>query len=346
MSYEYPGIAKPFTLAVITKSPLDNMKREKVEILNQEYARLNKSLDSFGQELSEQIQQIFDENKIVVGFPIQHRTKTWTSVEKKLKNLTVKSILDIQDLCGLRFVLLFKRDISKVKEIISQNFKVLKQYDTHDRLGSDQFGYSSFHMIIQMPESWFTIPTLKNFKELKAEIQIRTMAQHTWAAASHILQYKTDDNVPKAILRSVYRVSAILETVDIEFERFLEEREEYLAKLNSLSADEISEYTLNVNSLEKILDENLPLKNKDAEEEYSDLLDDLKIFDITKSNELVEIINKHKSAILDHDIKLGMNEEGKEHYFNHSGLLRYCLKLENPTKWEILLQKWKDEDDS
>lgn len=56
---------------------------------------------------------------------------------------------------------------------------------------------------------------------LKAEVQVRTVTQHVWAAASHVLQYKQEASVPLPVRRSIYRVSALLETVDLEFERVL-----------------------------------------------------------------------------------------------------------------------------
>ena len=319
------------------------MKAEKIGELNQEYQTLNASFDSFGKDLTTQIQHLLDESKISLGFPIQHRTKSWESLEKKLKTLTVKSLIDIQDLCGLRFVLLFMRDLSKVKSIISSNFKVIKEYDTHDRLDSDQFGYSSIHMIIEMPDSWLKIPTLKRYKGLKAEIQIRTLSQHTWAAASHILQYKTEDNVPKSMLRAIYRISAILETVDIEFERFLDERDQYIVKLNSLSPDQITESVLNVNILERILDDNFPEQNKDIDEEYSKLLDELQIYEIHSPNQVINLIKKHLKYTLNHDRKYG-KDVGKSYYFTHCGLLRVCMEHEDAAKFKLVQKKWELED--
>lgn len=312
------------------------MEAEQIDLLKQEHNSLNNSINSFGIELTRQIQQIFDENNVILGFPIQQRTKDWSSIENKLKTLKVESILDIQDLCGLRFVLLFKRDIEKVKSLLSGNFKILKEYDTHERLNSDQFGYASFHMIIKMPDKWFDIPTLKGFKNLKAEIQIRTLSQHTWAAASHALQYKSEDNVPKSILRAIYRVSAILEIVDIEFERFLEEREIYIKELHALSSEQMNKIKLNVDSLEKVLDENLPLQNKTTEEPYSDLLQELKFYNIDHPKQLVALIKKHRDYMLAYDkqtaIKYGNSKEGS--YFSHAGLLRLCLQTENKEIWE------------
>ena len=88
--------------------------------------------------------------------------------------------------------------------------------------------YQSLHYIIRIPKHWLKVSTFADLGELKAEIQLRTLAQHIWAATSHKLQYKHEDSVPPPIRRSIYRVSALLETVDLEFERVLAERGTYI----------------------------------------------------------------------------------------------------------------------
>jgi hypothetical protein len=52
---------------------------------------------------------------------------------------------------------------------------------------------------------------------LKAEIQIRTVLQHAWAAISHKLQYKREDDVPAPLRRKLFRLSALFELADDEF---------------------------------------------------------------------------------------------------------------------------------
>jgi putative GTP pyrophosphokinase len=52
---------------------------------------------------------------------------------------------------------------------------------------------------------------------LKAEIQVRTVLQHAWAAVSHKLQYKVNSEVPIELQRKLFRISALLELADDEF---------------------------------------------------------------------------------------------------------------------------------
>ena len=113
-----------------------------------------------------------------------------------------------------------------------------------------QFGYQSWHYVIAFPEKWLSVPSLCDFRGLRAELQLRTIAQHLWAAASHKLQYKAESSVPLPIRRSIHRVSALLETVDLEFDRVLQEREDYLKQAASRQPTK----PINVDVLAQILD--------------------------------------------------------------------------------------------
>ena len=148
---------------------------------------------------------------------------------------------------------------------------VIAQEDTGGRLRESQFGYQSVHLTVKLPASWLSVPSFSGLGSLMAEIQIRTLAQHIWAVASHKLQYKQEASVPEPVRRSIHRVSALLETVDLEFERVVDERARYLEEVGSGAADE----SLNVDLLTRILSESLPEQNRVESEHSAKLLDDL-----------------------------------------------------------------------
>ena len=79
---------------------------------------------------------------------------------------------------------------------MENHFLVVKKYNTEDRLEENQFGYLSIHEIVELQKEWLKVPTLAPFKELKCEIQIRTLVQHAWSEASHMFQYKNEADVP------------------------------------------------------------------------------------------------------------------------------------------------------
>lgn len=160
-----------------------------LEALEAEHANLHPKAQRFCSEVAAQISRLLGDAGISLGFPIQHRVKGWASFVDKFErvSLNVESIKEVQDLVGLRIILLFDRDAKLVNELIAQNFQVVRQYDTQDRLQEDQFGYASRHFVVKLPEGWLEVPTLAQLGDLQAEIQIRTLAQHIWAEASQNL---------------------------------------------------------------------------------------------------------------------------------------------------------------
>lgn len=288
------------------------MARLKEDKLKKDYESKQVSAGRFCSALVGQIKELTSQNNISLAVPIESRVKSWSSISSKIEgsNLKLKDILQLNDLVGVRLILLFKRDLDRCRKLIEENLEIIKQEDTASRLDESQFGYQSYHYVIKLPKEWLSIPTFKDFDEYQAEIQIRTIAQHIWAVASHNLQYKQEDNVPKTLRRSIYRVSALLETVDLEFERVLSEREEYVKELKPETQDE----TLNVDLLRKIMDAHLPIENRVDDEKYSDLILTLSLDNITKSSELIELINEKLELVLEYDAKkaeqIKKNSEG------------------------------------
>jgi putative GTP pyrophosphokinase len=267
-------------------------------------------------------------------------------LEEKLsrKSLDITRVADLHDLIGLRIILLFRRDLDTVCQLLNRNLKVLEQYDTSERLSENQFGYASTHLIITLPDAWLQVPTFAPLKGLVAEVQVRTAAQHAWAAASHVLQYKAEASVPASVRRSINRVSALLETVDLEFERVLEERQKYReAAIDTRTAEE-----LNVDLLEKVLNEAFPEANKVASEDYDGVLQDLMKFGVDDSEKLLALIDEHKSRLLQADQAaakqivtdasddIGVEERARANagiWFSHTGLVRELLRLEFGTAY-------------
>lgn len=261
----------------------------------------------------------------------------------KLKRFSqgLDSIVQLQDLVGARLVVLFRRDANKLCALIADTFKILKREDTALRLKEDRFGYSSVHLLIKLPDEWLSVPSLNSLGDLKAEIQVRTMAQHIWAASSHVLQYKNESNVPLPVRRSIHRVSALLETVDVELERVLTDRETYSAELNVSSQE-----PLNVDSLRKLLDSLLPPLNKVETDNYSVLLQELNDFGVRDIGRLRQIIAKHLSSTLEMDRKTAQEYREKltdpsmrqradaGAYFLHSGLVRHMMSIEFGPQWQ------------
>lgn len=268
-----------------------------IEVLEEEYNKSIGSIDDFRKNLSDQINKLIITSNIPLGIDLESRVKDWGSIINKLerKDLKLKTIHDLTDLVGLRVILLFKRDLDVVSSLIKRYFDVISEDDKLDSLEDDKFGYQSRHYVIKVPESWLEVPSFSSCKDFKAEVQVRTLSQHIWAATSHKLQYKNEENVPVQLRRALNRASAMLEVVDLEFERILIERDRYIDLLNvksnsNLTQDEL----LNVDSLMFVANKYLPSKNARKNEPFDALLNELINNDITKVDQLIEIIQSTK----------------------------------------------------
>jgi ppGpp synthetase/RelA/SpoT-type nucleotidyltranferase len=335
-------------------------KKKNLEIssIENEYKSLIPVADRFCKEVKNQLDVILSDLEIKLGFPVHYRIKTWDSLLQKIDRvqLRISSVKNFQDLVGFRIILLFKDDIEKVIKALSEHFYIVKKYNTQERLKEDQFGYSSIHVIIKLPEKWLLVPTFKGMSEIQAEIQIRTLAQHIWAEASHVLQYKQEESVPSTLLRSIYRVSALLETVDLEFERVLEQKNSYRQNID-ISSDDFTE--LNVDLLEKTLDILLPIRNKSKDEQYSEIISELNHFGINTLQNLKELVNNELTMVLETDRKTAEYElieyqhksfvSGTDRpetlvqgfFFNHTGLIR--MMIEQKFGYSSRVNYWKSE---
>jgi putative GTP pyrophosphokinase len=317
-----------------------------------DYRSLVPLAESICIELESQLGMLMSEAGISLGFPIQWRVKSWPSISEKCQRtaLPIKSLAELQDLAGLRLILLFKKDIESVLSIIESKFNVVRQYDTADRLKEDQFGYVSYHMVVTLPDAWTNVPTMAKLKGIQAEVQIRTVAQHIWAEASRLLQYKREQSVPPPVRRSIYRVSALLETVDLEIDRLVTQKSEYRGSIDLANR----EAKLNADSLEVLLDRLLPAANKKTTEDYGNLLQELNAFGITTVHQLEDLWSRHKERALAVE-KTRLQEELKKMksgqtptgtsierlqegvYFLHVGLIRIALRNAFGEKYDNFL---------
>ncbi|WP_452227595.1 GTP pyrophosphokinase [Lacinutrix sp. MEBiC02404] len=344
------------------------MDDNKLKPFETEFLIAKPNLIKFKDSLVIQIEQLLESNEIALGFPIQNRTKEWNSISDKVKSGRFsfkKSIFEMQDLVGLRVILLFKPDAEKACNLIETNLNVIRKYDTISRLKEDQFGYSSIHFVISIPKEWAKVPTFSNMEDYKAEIQIRTLSQHTWAEASKELQYKNEENVPRPLLRSIGRVSALLETVDFEFERLLVERSNYLKTLTK-ELNTTNTVKLNVDNLKAIIDEILPENNKDEDESYSELLQELNYFGVQYTSKLIVFLKENIKEAIKIDKKIVSEIKRKKNkpdsletleyfyepdrlnlgvYYTHTGLIRQIFQNVFPKKWEKFKNRnWNPEE--
>lgn len=322
------------------------MEKEKLDI---DYRANAGVANEFKLSLIEQINRILIENDVALGVPIEGRVKNIDSLFDKLerKSLEINNISELDDFVGIRIILLFKRDLNLVTECLKSNFIILHEEDKLDDLDEDKFGYQSRHYIIKIPNAWLQVPTYSKFGTFKAEVQVRTLAQHIWAAASHKLQYKHERSVPLQLRRAINRASAMLEVIDLEFERILIEREGYIndIEVEMVRDNELSnERTLDIESLKLVASKYLPPENAGGGEDYDSLLSDIRKRGVNTVGELIAIIEEQFEQVMIEErrlaaLKLEQLNNGQEIlgtkdldrirrgvFFSYVGLIRKAVR--------------------
>lgn len=149
--------------------------------------------------------------------PIEHikaRIKTPESIVKKLRRYGLEFTLDnmetaVNDIAGVRITCSFTSDIFRLADMIRDQ-KDIRVLSTKDYITSPKpSGYRSYHMIISVPV-YFS----DRIKEVKVEIQIRTVAMDFWASLEHKINYKFEGKAPQHIKEELIECSSMIADLD------------------------------------------------------------------------------------------------------------------------------------
>ncbi|MDX6498393.1 MAG: pyrophosphokinae [Blastocatellia bacterium] len=120
---------------------------------------------------------------------VESLRKTLEGIEKDIK------LSDIEDLVGVRVVTLTPKDVAPVLAMLKKEFGANPEsfrVKVHEESGHDKelFGYRATHVYFKFNCARANLTEWKDFKGLHAEVQIKTLIQHTWAVLRHKLIYK------------------------------------------------------------------------------------------------------------------------------------------------------------
>lgn len=162
---------------------------------------------------------------------IECRAKTVDSLAEKVcrpgKNYS-HELSSLPDLAGVRVIAHYLADIDSINSVIRKTFEVIESEsdDKADALDVDKFGYRSVHFVVTQKPERLNLPEWKKFQGMKVEIQVRTVLQHAWAAVSHALSYKHEEDVAKPLRRKLNRLAGLFELADEQFCELRSERED------------------------------------------------------------------------------------------------------------------------
>jgi ppGpp synthetase/RelA/SpoT-type nucleotidyltranferase len=242
-----------------------NSKKQNIPIERQvehieEYKKKRSDFEEFSAFMKEVLQKAINQLGLI-GFA-DARAKSLVSFSNKiiLKDKYKNPLTDMTDLCGARVVVHFKSQVDKICQFIKDNFKIdeANSLDLKSKLQVSEFGYRSIHYIVTpVKDSILGIKVDDRFKDLKAEIQVRTLAEHIWADISHDRIYKTELKIPDEWKREAAQLSAMLESADTKFAGMAAEIDS-LATVYELQYDKVRAATdiLKLQTLIKVLQDN------------------------------------------------------------------------------------------
>ena len=145
---------------------------------------------------------------------IKTRLKTLQSVKEKAERrgypLTPDSIHEnINDIAGVRVICAFPDDVYALADaLLSQDDITLitkKDYIKNPKPN----GYRSLHMIVTVP-----LYLTHEKKQVKVEVQIRTIAMDFWASLEHQLRYKSEAEFTAAMADELYQCAQLSTELD------------------------------------------------------------------------------------------------------------------------------------
>lgn len=125
---------------------------------------------------------------------IARRLKRLNSIKTKLKRFENMQLNTMQDIGGVRAVFqndnevrAFTAELYKAYKSKKSALNIIKEYDYIKEPKID--GYRSYHFVFEYQGS------IKELKNYKIELQLRSLLQHYWATAVEILALKSESNL-------------------------------------------------------------------------------------------------------------------------------------------------------
>lgn len=137
--------------------------------------------------LNEQFSLEYDRNPIET---IKSRTKSMESLVKKVRDKKIPPTIEaieenLNDIAGVRVVCAFPEDIYMLADCFLQQDDI-QLIERKDYIKNPKpNGYRSLHLIVSVP-----IFLKDEKRDMKVEVQLRTIAMDFWASLEHKIRYK------------------------------------------------------------------------------------------------------------------------------------------------------------
>jgi ppGpp synthetase/RelA/SpoT-type nucleotidyltranferase len=205
----------------------------KIDIVT-DYKKNIEIFNTLSQKMEVLLKELMSLNGIE-AHSITSRVKAENSLSHKLasKKDKYKSLYEITDIVGCRIITYFDSDVDKAVQVISDEFEIDKDnsIDKMATMDPDRFGYLSYHIVCKINDDRAHLKEYEKYRNIRFEVQVRSILQHAWAEIEHDLGYKNRFELPNILKRRFSRVAGLLEIADREFCEIKSSIEEYKESL-------------------------------------------------------------------------------------------------------------------
>jgi ppGpp synthetase/RelA/SpoT-type nucleotidyltranferase len=235
---------------------MKNIDETLLKRMTDQYASEYNAYRAYAKFLRETLERVC--RRYAPGSFVEARAKALASFAEKIVRKQDKfhsnPEYDVTDRCGARVIVQSNEDAATICSYIEKNFLIDRDnslyHSTH--LRTPEFGYRSIHYVVQLKpdaSAQFGVALPAGVRRgpegFKAEIQVRTLAEHVLASGLHDRLYKTPITVPESLKRENARLSATLESVDARYSALASGIDAYLGHYSAyLKKGEIAEEML------------------------------------------------------------------------------------------------------
>lgn len=156
---------------------------------------------------------------------VSMRTKDIDSLIKKLILKPEDTYESLGDKVGIRAVVRYQREVDEIVASMPSVCGCSEPDDTRQRLADEKdekVGYISIHLDTWLKDDHSLLAQFPKTK-YRAEVQVRTLAQHLWSEISHDTSYKSGTKIRKDLKRRIHLLAGLIEVADNEFSRIDDE---------------------------------------------------------------------------------------------------------------------------
>lgn len=221
-----------------------------------EYKRTRPYYEEFCSKLIALLEDLL--SKAIIKYDVvEGRAKTIESFSHKLRRdgkTYGDPLREMTDLVGLRVIVYYEDDVDRVCSLLENEFEIDSRSACKEAiLTPNRFGYLSVHEVFSLSNTRAHLPEWSDFSDFRAEVQVRTVLQHAWAAISHMLQYEKEKDIPSQLRRKLLRLSGLFELADEELLALREKQEVLRKEINERIEEKDLEIPINALTISEFL---------------------------------------------------------------------------------------------